>query len=636
MLFSNAGAAGWGDLTVMSSLGQPLRAEIELVSASRQEDGPLTVKLAGFEAYRQANIEFNPVLMSLRFAVEQRGDRQFVRIMSTQPVNEPFVDMLLELNSGTGRVVREYVFLLDPAGTDGPQVATVAPVGEAAAPPARAAQTAKPAPQAAARSSSQAPRAVERQAPKKTAAAKPAAPADSSTRPRLTLSGVTAVSATDDKAGMIALEDYAAMEKQMAEANARVKALEQKVTELQKLLEVTNNLLAEMQKQNEAAKAGAKPAVAESAPAAPAAEVPVAASEPKPAEQPASAPAAPAAPKPVAPPPEEEADYLIPGAGLLVALLGAAGLYVRRRKAKKPFETGLYDDAPRDKKASAAGDAATAPAAGVLLQSGHAHEVDPLAEADVYIAYGRDVQAEDILKDALNKQPDRHPVRVKLLSIYAGRKDTQGFDALARELHRMTRGEGDNWAQAAELGREIDPGNPLYAVAPAKPAAPVTELVLERVPAEEAPRVTSEDDIPLPDLDSPGEPAREDIGADLDSLLASADAAPDVPALAGEVRESGPGPIDFKPAAPAAESGAAVPEVPALDLPATPAEDGNLMEFDFLKAEADAHAVPELPAAILAPAQEAPKEEVLLDFDFLKPEAAVEEKATGGPVKRRD
>jgi pilus assembly protein FimV len=117
LLLSNAYAAGLGRLTVMSSLGQPLRAEIELTSVSKDEVGSLVAKLASSDAFRQANIEFNPTLLSLRFTVDQRAGRQFIRISSSQPVNEPFVDMLLELAGPGGRLVREYTFLLDAIGT---------------------------------------------------------------------------------------------------------------------------------------------------------------------------------------------------------------------------------------------------------------------------------------------------------------------------------------------------------------------------------------------------------------------------------------------------------------------------------------------------------------------------------------
>ena len=91
------------------------------------------------------------------------------------------------------------------------------------------------------------------------------------------------------------------------------------------------------------------------------------------------------------------------------------------------------------------------------------NEVDPIAEADVYIAYGRDAQAEEILKEALKAAPERHAVRLKLLEIYASRKDLGAFGTVAGEFYQMTNGQGIDWNRAAELGRSIDPQNPLYA-----------------------------------------------------------------------------------------------------------------------------------------------------------------------------
>lgn len=667
MLFSNADAAGWGDLTVLSALGQPLRADIELISTSRQEDGPLTVKLASAEAYRQANIEFNPVLMSLRFSVEQRGERQFVRVTSTQPVNEPFVDMLLELNSTGGRMVREFVFLLDPA-SDAAQATASAAAADAVTQPSKtstaaASQATKPA-SARATQTTRATGSTP-QAATKTVVAKPGTAPPGGAKPRLTLSGVTATSATDDKAGIIALEDYATMERQVAESNARVQALEQKVGDLQKLLEVTNSLLLEMQKQNEAAaRAGTKPATAPEAPVIASAPVaPAPAVQPVPSATQAQAPApaaaapAPAKPKPPAPPPpEEEADYLIPGAGLLLALLGAAGIYTsRRRKARKATDSSLHADAHRDKPAPTTGvgdTATTALATGLLLPTGQGHhEVDPLAEADVYIAYGRDVQAEDILKEALVKEPGRHAVRVKLLSIYAGRRDLQSFEALARELHGMTSGQGEDWEEAAELGRDIDGANPLYAVQepPAlAPAAPEPAVVLERI-VEEEPQAHAADpavpskDIPLPDL-TPTEEISPvaleaqpgDVDFDLDGLAGQTEQLPEVPPVVEEVRASGPGPIDFDFTKAAEQAAVDMPEIPELPVAAldAPAAEGNLMDFDFLKPDAKGDAVPEIPSAILEQtAQAAQPEEALLDFDFLKPQAAGEPVEEGASRK---
>ena len=89
-------------------------------------------------------------------------------------------------------------------------------------------------------------------------------------------------------------------------------------------------------------------------------------------------------------------------------------------------------------------------------------DVDPVAEADVYLAYGRDLQAEEILKEAMRSNPDRMAIRTKLLEVYAKRRDTKGFELLATQLFALTRGEGEDWAKAQEFGAQIDPDNPLF------------------------------------------------------------------------------------------------------------------------------------------------------------------------------
>src|SRR6059058_201036 len=89
-------------------------------------------------------------------------------------------------------------------------------------------------------------------------------------------------------------------------------------------------------------------------------------------------------------------------------------------------------------------------------------DVDPVAEADVYLAYGRDLQAEEILKEAMRSNPERLAIRTKLLEVYAKRRDTKGFELLATQLFALTRGEGEDWAKAQELGAQIDPDNPLF------------------------------------------------------------------------------------------------------------------------------------------------------------------------------
>ena len=110
-----AGAAGLGKITVLSGLGQPLRAEIEL-RASREEFSTITARLASHDAFRQAGIEYVPVLSGINVTIEKRpSGASVIRLGSERPVNEPFLDLLIELSWASGRLVREYTFLLDPA-----------------------------------------------------------------------------------------------------------------------------------------------------------------------------------------------------------------------------------------------------------------------------------------------------------------------------------------------------------------------------------------------------------------------------------------------------------------------------------------------------------------------------------------
>jgi len=85
-----------------------------------------------------------------------------------------------------------------------------------------------------------------------------------------------------------------------------------------------------------------------------------------------------------------------------------------------------------------------------------------VAEADVYLAYGRDLQAEEILKEAMRSTPQRVAIHNKLLEIYAKRRDSKAFEVVATEAYGLTQGQGVEWEQACELGRELDPANPLY------------------------------------------------------------------------------------------------------------------------------------------------------------------------------
>lgn len=729
-LSSAACAAGLGKLTVLSSLGQPLRAEIELTAVSNEEAAGLVAKLAPPDAFRLANIEFNPALLSLRFAVEQRNGSQYIKISSSQPVNEPFVDMLLELTWNSGRLVREYTFLLDPAelrATQSAQVAAApvempgqgargnapasrqpreaapasAPLAAQARPkvdrPNRAEAPAGSAPAAASQykvktgdtlgriagqlkpadisldmmlvalyranpdafignnmnrlksgqilsvpdsdaikgggeadahgvvvahaadfnayrnklagqvasaAPAKAPESTQSAAGKITAKVEERPTAANESKDQLKLSKAAAGGAAG-KSAAVGAEDTIAKNRALADATARVKELERNVNDLEKLMVV----------KNKAGTEASKTAMAEVAKP----EVPVAAAPVVPA------PAKPVAAKPTpvlkkAPAPVEPtlADTLMDnityiGAGLLVALLALFGLSRRKKKdanGKLPSEPSILG-APTDQAHSLFAEtggqsvdtsnsvfnSSFAPSASQL----DTNEVDPVAEADVYIAYGRDAQAEEILKEALRTHPERYPVRLKLLEIYAARKDQRAFEAQAGEMYGMTKGQGDDWAQAAALGLSIDPQNPLYANAAATAAAPQTPEAL----AEQA---------ILNQMHDEGVSADDHNLMDLDLADNTPTALPEpvaAPVAEDHTLDFDLGGLDFEPMSDAAPAAAPVEAALPIVAPEHHALDANDMEFTS-----------EPIAAAAVPVEEEQRFDLAFDMDFDTPSAA--------------
>ncbi len=119
-------AAGLGQLKLNSSLGQPLSAEID-ISASEDEVSSLKAELASRESFAQAGISYQQFFPSLNISIEPRvnGD-PYVTITSPQAINEPFLNILLELSWNSGRLLREYTVLLDPVEYEKPE--PIAPV----------------------------------------------------------------------------------------------------------------------------------------------------------------------------------------------------------------------------------------------------------------------------------------------------------------------------------------------------------------------------------------------------------------------------------------------------------------------------------------------------------------------------
>jgi pilus assembly protein FimV len=90
-------------------------------------------------------------------------------------------------------------------------------------------------------------------------------------------------------------------------------------------------------------------------------------------------------------------------------------------------------------------------------------EIDPISEADVYLAYGRYQQAEELIRQAIKDQPNRDECKLKLLEIFYANENKEAFEAYANELVEAgKRNEADFWEKAAEMGREICPDSPLF------------------------------------------------------------------------------------------------------------------------------------------------------------------------------
>ncbi|MGH8768839.1 MAG: FimV/HubP family polar landmark protein [Burkholderiales bacterium] len=293
-------------------------------------------------------------------------------------------------------------------------------------------------------------------------------------------------------------EELVARDKSVKDANERVSKLEKTIKDLQALLEIKNKGMADLQKPAapEAAATPAQPVPAQPAPKPdakpePQATAPAPEAKPAPAQTPAdsaaprpktetappSQPAPPPkrAPKPAPPPaPEpslmdralEKPVYLGAGLGVLVLIGALAVRAVKRRRESKA-------DAEEAGPASVVGAASLSRAfsstdtdlraANARAASDIAEEVDPVAEAEIFLAYGRDAQAEDLLKEALAATPRRYEIHLKLLQIFANRKDTKAFEQMARELQQGTGGGGNLWDQAVRLGYQVDPDNPRYA-----------------------------------------------------------------------------------------------------------------------------------------------------------------------------
>src|SRR5450830_211379 len=129
-------AAGLGKLKVKSYLGETLDADIELVETSADELPSITARIANNDEYVAAGLQDSVIPTGIRINAVQRADgMRILHLTSTGPINEPFLELLISVNSETLHLVRQYTMLLDPPnsklGDDGnplPSSANKSPV----------------------------------------------------------------------------------------------------------------------------------------------------------------------------------------------------------------------------------------------------------------------------------------------------------------------------------------------------------------------------------------------------------------------------------------------------------------------------------------------------------------------------
>lgn len=618
-------AAGLGKLNVNSELGEPLRADIELLSVTSEEMNSIVAAIASEEAYANQGIERPASHNNIKIEiVKNAAGISVLKLKSTQPISEPFLDMLIQVDWASGRLLREYTVLLDPpgyssetAGTPSrvvPSQTTQAPVVKSTNSNNSSVATGTATQDRQSNSSNRAKQTtnveldttsdfsgqeyVTRRGDSLAKIARDMKPEDISLDQMLIglyqanpnafdgkninrlkvgkiirqpteqdlstisrqqaskevkvqsanwnayrnkLAGIVAESVpsdsessaqsadgkiksaaedqsqptqagpkdvvklsageagltkkeTDDAGGLQAKiaalqEESTAREKSVKEAQIKTAALEKQIEDMQKLLALKNSAMSEIQKQAEQQAVQEtsnselnNPTQSESV--TPAETVPTEVESPAPVDA-VKKPVVKTTPVPaVIPEPIGEPSILdgldvplVGGSLGLLALLGGGWLYLRNKRKRNlaDFEQGIMTSGGL--KANTVfgntsgssvdtGDTSfltdfSQSANGGMIDT---NDVDPIAEAEVYMAYGRDAQAEEILKDAISKEPKRYELHLKLLEMYAASKNVSAFETIAGELYTSLGAADPTWAKVVEIGQKLEPSNPLYQV----------------------------------------------------------------------------------------------------------------------------------------------------------------------------
>ncbi|MEV2017528.1 FimV/HubP family polar landmark protein [Pseudomonas aeruginosa] len=487
LLAGQASALGVGDITLHSALNQPLDADIELLDVGDLGADEIEVRLAGADVFAAAGVERLQFLNELRFspALQGRGGNR-IHVSSSRPVQEPYLNFLVEVARPNGRIVREFTVLLDPLG----YTPRMLPAARSGIEPQRQSSTPAPAPRSAAavvdpallepgdeylarpndnlwaisgrlRGAGNADRAQlmealyqlnpqafvnadrhrlkagarlrlpagyqpERGAPGavKEAAVEVLPPADAAVVENAPAALVEAQRQADAEAEALA--------RQREELSQRMDDLQRQLQALQEQLQQRDHQVAELQQQL-ARRQAVRPAA------------------------PPPAAAAPSVAQPVETPTDSQYWRWMIVLLLVLALLGV--LLLRRRREEAPVPAvepkrrvalnlplrraprppaaapapAKVEEQARPPVAAPSSPPPSPPPAPAAAPRAAMAAADKLDGADIYIAYGRYGQARDLLRQVLAEQPQRLSARMKLLLVLAELGDAAGFDALAEE-----------------------------------------------------------------------------------------------------------------------------------------------------------------------------------------------------------
>lgn len=409
-------------------------------------------------------------------------------------------------------------------------------------------------------------------------------------------------------AATAAQEDATAKANAIKEEQSRAAALEKQVADMKKLVEMKSNAMAQAEKnavqaesapkanpqgkpaaepvKPEAAKDAEKASPDKAAPANAESPKPVAENKPAAENKPEVTPVEPAATQPsfmhVLLARLKAINPVLPYAliALPVLLCIWALIRIRRKKQIDNFEDVIVTSPATemqnntvfgDTQAAASGDTSfltdfSQSGVGGMIDS---HDVDPIAEAEVYMAYGRDAQAEEILKDAIQKDPERQELKVKLLEIYQAAANKAAFESLASDLYAKLGPADSTWAKVSAMGQKLDPENSLYQVS-AEPVSAADESNIAAARSAESAVPTENEEgyhfnfeAPALEFESANaavsaETGSEEASKNIEEVVLEAETASDRP-----VKADADEPLAFESTRPAGDELSAAPEAPA-------------------------------------------------------------------------